>query len=55
MTKQEAGRLGGLAATRRHRWSSDGASAAGKRSAEARRCKGCGEVPARGREHRCKR
>lgn len=54
MTRAEAGRKGGLRATRRYRWTSEGASEAGKRSIEARRCARCGVVPARGERHRCR-
>ena len=57
MTKREAGRLGGKAARKRHRWTSEAARAAGRKggkaSSEARRCRECGRVPARGRAHVC--
>lgn len=60
MTKSEAGRLGGLAAKRRHRWSREDAREAGRKGGEAsaarRRCGGCGRVLSSGegvRGHEC--
>lgn len=53
MTKSEAGRLGGASAKRRHRFTKEEARAAGKKSAEARRCPICRKVPSRGESHEC--
>lgn len=51
------GARGGLAASKRHRFTSEEARAAGAKggraSIEARRCKKCRKVPARGVEHVC--
>lgn len=57
MTREEAGRLGGLAARKRYRWSRtkarEAGSKGGKASAERRRCTRCKRVPSRGEVHAC--
>ena len=56
--RSEYGRRGGVAARgKAYRFTSEKAREAGRKgglaSAEARRCKGCGRVPARGETHEC--